>query len=156
MEKSKNAYIYPVKIKKGIRISYTDSPAHKEEWLKYSVDFIMEEGTPIRAAASGTVDWVKQDSNIWGKTKKYDKYGNFIEIEHKNDEYSIYEHIKKKGSLVKVGQKVKAGQIIGYSGNTGWMAHLGPHLHFDVHKYFGKGMNDYNTVKIVWKKNKSV
>jgi murein DD-endopeptidase MepM/ murein hydrolase activator NlpD len=95
---------------------------------------------------------VKQDSNIGGKTKRFDKYGNYIEIAHKNGEYSIYEHIKKLSAIVKVGDEVKTKQLIGYSGATGWIAQLGPHIHFDVHKYFGRGREDYRTLKIRWKK----
>ena len=147
--KSKNKYLYPVDVRKA-RISCKDSPAHKGR-LKHSVDFIVGEGTEIRATCRGVVVDVKQDSDVGGKTQDYDKYGNFIEIKHNNNEFSIYEHIRKNGSLVSVGDKVKAGQVIGYSGETGWIAHLGAHLHFDVHRYFGKGKEDYETLEIVWK-----
>ncbi len=149
MAKSKNIYIYPIKIHEYVGISYNTSPAHVGR-LKYAVDFFVPEGTPIVAAAEGVVDEIKQDSDKAGP-KSFDRYGNYIELNHKNDECSIYEHIKKNGSVVKVGQKVKAGQLIGYAGDTGWSYHV-PHLHFDVHKYFGKGGDDYNTVKIRWKK----
>ena len=166
-----------------IEISYYKSPAHKDR-LKYAVDFIVPEGTKIRAAFDGVVINVKQDSDIGGKTKKYDiencvayitfilqfsicitarqchltnavihKYGNYIEIKHKNGEYSTYEHIKQNCSLVRIGDKVKAGQVIGYSGATGWLASLGSHLHFEVHKYFGEGKEDYESLKICWVKN---
>ena len=151
MTASKNLYTYPVRLTKRIRISYDESPAHTG-MLKNAVDFIVPEKTPVKAARGGIIVDVKHDSNIGGKTKRFDKNGNYIEIQHENSEYSIYEHIKRKGSLVKIGDKVKQGQTIGYSGKTGWIAHLGPHLHFDVHKYFGKGKNDYKTLKIRWKK----
>lgn len=147
---SKNKYLYPVKLSKDIKIDYDSSPAHKER-LKHAVDFICKEGNKIFASASGVVVDIKQNSNIGGKTKEYDKYSNYIEIKHKNEEYFIYEHIKKNGSVVNVGDIVKSGQLIGYSGNTGFMAHLGPHLHFDVHIYYGNGSEDYKTIKINWK-----
>ena len=148
-----NSYYYPVKLTKKVRVSYTDSPAHIEK-LKNAVDFIIPENTKIFASLNGIVVDVKDNSNIGGKNKKFDKYGNYIEIKHKNNEYSIYEHLKKNGSLVKVGDNVKTQQLIGFSGKTGWIANLGPHLHFDVHKYFGKGKNDYKTIKIKWKNKK--
>ena len=150
MTKSKNKYTHPVTLNKQVRIAYHDSPAHVGR-LKYAVDFIVSIGTSIFAALDGIVVDVKQDSTISGDDESYDKFGNFIEMKHKNKEYSIYEHIKKNGSLVKKGDKIKAGQIIGYSGDTGWVGHLNPHLHFDVHKYFGKGPEEYETVEIVWK-----
>lgn len=129
--RSKNEYSYPVE---SARITYDESPAHAGR-LKYAVDFIIPDGTPIQAALDGIVVDVKQDSDLGGPDEAFDKHGNYIELKHPNSEYSIYEHIRKNGSSVKVGDKVKQGQIIGYSGHTGWMAHLGPHLHFDVHKY---------------------
>ena len=147
---TKNKYHLPVKLSKGITVTYHSSPAHKEEWLKNAVDFLMSEGTEILAACDGEVLRVKQDSDLGGDTKDFDQYGNFIEIKHENGEVSIYEHLRKDGSLVKVGDTVKAGDLIGYSGNTGWMGGLGPHLHFDVHKYYGQGMNNYKTLKINW------
>lgn len=142
----KNIYSYPIP-KKFIKTISKKSPAHIGK-LKNSVDFIIPEGTPIKAAFYGIVVDIKQDSGMGGYTKKFDKYGNYIEIKHANNEYSIYEHIKKNSSLVKVGDKVKEGQIIGYSGKTGWISNLGPHLHFDIHKYFGKGNDDYRTLEI--------
>ena len=144
-----NKYIYPVEIPDPKIIQYSASPAHKER-LRHAVDFIVPEGTPIRAAFDGTVADVKQDSDIGGEDENFDSQGNYIEIRHDNDEYSIYEHIRKDGSLVKIRDSVRKGQLIGYSGNTGWMADLGPHLHFDVHRYFGRGLEDYETMEIGW------
>ena len=146
--KTKNEYQYPIE---KSRITYDESPAHIGR-LKFAVDFIIPEGTPIKASLDGIVIDIKQDSDIGGPDESFDKFGNYIEMEHPNGEYSIYEHIRKDGALVKKGDKVKAGQIIGYSGNTGWMAHLGPHLHFDVHKYHEPfGSEDYKTLEIRWK-----
>ena len=145
-----NKYNFPIKLTDKVRMTYIDSRAHKGRLL-HAVDFITKKGIPIMAALEGIVVDVKQDSNIGGNTKGYDKYSNYIEIRHKNKEYSIYEHIRQNGSLVKVGDKVKRHQIIGYSGATGWLAGLGPHLHFDVHKYFGKGPEDYESIEIRWR-----
>jgi len=145
---TKSEYVFPVSSLSPIR---TDSPAHQRR-LKHAVDFIVPEGTSIFAAADGVVVDVKQDSDKGGSTEEFDEEGNYIEIKHVNNEYSIYEHLKQNGSLVKIGDSVKEGQVIGYSGSTGWLAHLGPHLHFDVHVYFGEGREDYETLEIRWKK----
>ncbi len=149
-----NKYVLPIKLKKGYKASYGLSPAH-EGRLKHSIDFIVQEGTPIFAASSGVVVDVKDDSDIGGRERKYDKFGNYIEIKHAYGEYSIYEHIRKEGSLVKIGDMVKEGDLIGYSGNTGWIATLGPHLHFDVHRYYEEGPEDYETIPILWKDKKT-
>ena len=146
--RTKNKYLYPVKISDKVRITYNESPAHVGN-LKHSVDFIVSEGTEVLAAYDGVVVDIKFDSNIGGPDKSFEDFGNFIEIEHYNGEYSEYEHLKQNGVLVKIGDKVKRGQLIGYSGNTGWMAHLGPHLHFMIGKY-GKQLSDYETMEIIW------
>lgn len=145
--RTKNKYKYPVNISEKTRISSDESPAHIKN-LKHSVDFIVEEGTPVKAVMDGIVVDLKSDSNIGGAGKEFEPLGNFIEIEHDNNEYSEYEHLRKDGVLVKAGDRVKKGQLIGYSGATGWLARLGPHLHFMVGKY-GEG-DGYETLEIVW------
>lgn len=157
MTTTKNKYTYPVDSRNIIKIFYKKSPAHSEKYkngrYKFAVDFCCLEGTPIKDAADGKVIEIKSDSDIGGTDEKFDVYGNYIEIEHTNNEYSEYEHLKKDGSVVNVGDEVKEGQIIGYSGATGWIANLGPHLHFMVGKY-GKTVEEYQTFKIIWRKHK--
>jgi len=140
-----NKYQMPIDKDKIIRIYKNKSFAHRV--YENSIDFVCSVGTPIKAAADGIVIDVKTGSNKGGYSRHYEKYENFIEIRHKNDEYSYYGHIKKGGSLVKIGEKVKTGQIIGYSGKVGWLANLAdePHLHFMVGRY------DYKTLKIKFK-----
>lgn len=135
--KTRNKYFYPIERTRKVRVDYKSSPAHVGR-LKNSVDFIVPVGTTIKAGLDGVVVDVKQDSDIGGDDESFDKFGNYIEIRHRNGEYSIYEHIMKNGSKVKKGERVKANQPIGLSGATGWLGGLGPHTHFDVHKYYGK------------------
>lgn len=147
-----NKYAYPVVIDSDVRISYDESPAHVGN-LRYSVDFIVPEGTPVKAAADGTVVDFKSDSDVGGSDKMLESFGNFIELKHAYNEYSEYEHLKKDSTSVKVGDRVTQGQVIGLSGATGWLAHLGPHLHFMVGRY-GKNDTEYETLKIVWESKK--
>lgn len=151
MPETKNSYAYPVLLTKQVQMTADASPAHVGR-LSCAVDFIIPEGTPVLAALEGIVVDVKQDSNECGEDQSYDVLGNYIEIQHSHGEYSIYEHIRQHGSIVKVGDKVKTGQVIGYSGKTGWIATLGSHLHFEVHTYFGNKPDDYRTLNIRWKK----
>ncbi|MEK6963987.1 MAG: M23 family metallopeptidase [Nanoarchaeota archaeon] len=149
MTQTKNHYAYPIGKEKILRITHNESPAHVGA-LKYAVDFIVPEGTPVMVVADGKIVEIKDDSDIGGKDKKYEPHGNYIEIQHSNGEYSEYEHLQKGSAIIKVGEVVKQGQIIGYSGATGWIAHLGPHLHFMVGKY-GKTVEEYETLEIQWK-----
>lgn len=79
-------------------------------------------GTPIRAAADGTV----VSSGAAGG------YGNRVVISHgKIDGARVATTYNHNTSLkVRQGQKVKAGQVISNSGTTG--ASTGCHLHFEV------------------------
>ncbi len=86
--------------------------------LHTGIDIGVAYGTPIKAAAGGTV--------ILAQT--YGGYGNATAIDHGGGLSTLYGHQSK--IIVKVGQKVTMGQVIGYVGCTGYCT--GPHLHFEV------------------------
>ncbi|MBV9953207.1 MAG: peptidoglycan DD-metalloendopeptidase family protein [Acidimicrobiia bacterium] len=75
-------------------------------------------GTPIMAAASGTV----LVAGLRGG------YGNCVVIGHGHGIATVYAHQSRL--LVQVGDEVKAGDVIGAVGTTGLST--GPHLHFET------------------------
>lgn len=79
-------------------------------------------GTPIYAAASGTVNLAKNSGYNGG-------FGKFIRITHNNGTETLYAHASQV--LVSVGQTVAKGQQIAMMGSTG--RSTGCHLHFEVH-----------------------
>lgn len=88
------------------------------------LDMAAVKGTPVRAAADGTV---LQASN------KNDGYGNCIILQHANNYKTRYAHLQRV--KVHVGQAVKRGRLIGTVGNTGNVRANGTdgsHLHFEV------------------------
>jgi murein DD-endopeptidase MepM/ murein hydrolase activator NlpD len=95
------------------------------------VDIANSQGTPIAAAAAGTVIYAG-----WTDAG----YGNMVEIDHGNGLVTIYGHMMTT-PVVKVGQTVFQGQLIGYMGTTG--NSTGPHLHFGVQKN-GSWDNPFN------------
>lgn len=82
---------------------------------------------PIYAAADGVVCATKDND----KTKK--SWGNYVKINHGNNVYTLYAHLKD-GLKVKNKQKVKQGELIAYMGNTGHVIDNGYHLHYEVYK----------------------
>ena len=90
-----------------------------------AIDYGCSEGTPVYAAASGTVvvSTAKRDSS-----GNYISYGEYIKINHGEGFITIYAHLSKR--IINSGDTVSAGQLIGYSGNTG--NSTGPHLHFEL------------------------
>ncbi|MCX4470066.1 M23 family metallopeptidase [Micromonospora sp. NBC_01655] len=89
--------------------------------LHAGIDFALPAGTPIHAAAAGTV--VKAGD-------VGDGYGISVFVDHGNGYLTHYAHQSR--TAVSVGDRVKAGQVIGYEGSTG--DSTGPHLHFEVHQ----------------------
>ncbi len=87
--------------------------------MHQGIDFANAEGTPIRAAAAGTVISAGDDG---------DGYGNKVVIQHGPGLFTLYGHSEQV--LVQVGQWVTPGQVIALEGATGDAT--GPHLHFEV------------------------
>jgi murein DD-endopeptidase MepM/ murein hydrolase activator NlpD len=85
------------------------------------IDIAVPSGTPIRAAASGTVIFTEPESASGG-------YGNFTCIDHGGGLSTCYAH--QESFAVSAGQQVSQGEIIGYSDCTGHC--FGPHVHFEV------------------------
>ena len=82
------------------------------------IDIAVPEGTPVRAAAAGTVihaGWLGG-------------YGNLVVVDHGGGLSTAYAHNSALGASV--GQSVAAGEVVAYSGNTGNSS--GPHVHFEV------------------------
>ena len=86
-------------------------------------DIACAEGTPILAAADGTVT-VANSLDSWGGS-----YGYYVQIDHGGGLETLYAHCSS--ICVTTGQQVQAGQVIGYVGHTGRAT--GSHLHFEIH-----------------------
>ena len=82
------------------------------------LDIAVPTGTPVAAAASGTVIYAGWMGG----------YGNLVVIDHGGGVATAYAHNSSVG--VGVGQAVAQGQIVSYAGSTG--NSTGPHVHFEV------------------------
>ena len=85
-------------------------------------DIACAEGTPILAAADGTVT-VANSLDSWGGS-----YGYYIQIDHGGGLETLYAHCSS--ICVTTGQQVQSGEVIGYVGHTGRAT--GNHLHLEV------------------------
>jgi murein DD-endopeptidase MepM/ murein hydrolase activator NlpD len=85
------------------------------------IDIAVPAGTPIRAAASGSVVLLQSESSSGG-------YGNFTCLDHGGGLQTCYAH--QSSFAVSSGQSVSQGDVIGYVGCTGHC--YGDHLHFEV------------------------
>jgi murein DD-endopeptidase MepM/ murein hydrolase activator NlpD len=82
------------------------------------IDIGVPTGTPVAAAASGTVIVASYQGNC----------GNMVAIDHHGGLSTLYCHLSQM--FVGVGQQVQRGQAIGAAGATGDAT--GPHVHFQV------------------------
>src|SRR5207302_10300842 len=94
------------------------SPTTGAQEFHEGIDIGAARGTPIRAAASGTVTFAGQMSG----------YGNVVILQHAGGLQTRYAH--QRAMSVAAGQTVAAGEVIGAVGATGEAT--GPHLHFEV------------------------
>lgn len=87
-----------------------------------AVDIGAARGTPVYAAADGTVIIARNNGSFNGG------YGNYVVLTHPNGTQTLYAHLRN--TLTTPGQEVSSGQLIGFVGMTGHTT--GPHLHFEV------------------------
>jgi murein DD-endopeptidase MepM/ murein hydrolase activator NlpD len=85
----------------------------------YGIDIAADYGTPVVAAAGGTVLFAGWKSNGGGYQ---------VWLAHGSGLYTTYNHMS--AVTVGRGQSVGRGQQVGRIGQTGWAT--GPHLHFEV------------------------
>lgn len=88
-----------------------------------AVDLAAPRGTPILAAAAGTVI-ISIGNGGWNGG-----YGNYVVINHANGTQTLYAHMSRV--IASVGETVSQCQEIGLVGATGEAT--GPHVHFEVH-----------------------
>lgn len=95
-----------------------DAPTAGASTNHQGLDIGAAAGTPIYAAASGTIEVATSNNS----------YGNYVMVNHGSGTTTVYAHMESM--TVSSGQYVTQGQIIGYVGSTGITT--GPHLHYEV------------------------
>lgn len=95
----------------------------------HGVEFPNPSGTPVYAAADGTVIFAGPDKEaVYSPWPNF--YGNLIVLQHKDGWFTLYAHLSKID--VEAGQLIKSGTQIGEVGRTG--VAIGSHLHFEVRR----------------------
>ena len=106
------------------QFGYRTDPISGETSYHSGTDIAAPAGSPILAAASGTVT-VANALDSWGGG-----YGYYVRIDHGGGLETLYAHCSSV--CVTTGQQVEAGQVIAYVGQTGRAT--GNHLHFEVYQ----------------------
>jgi hypothetical protein len=117
-------YAYDLVIRKNGR-SYSGDRRKNESYYAF--------GKEVIAPAGGEVIQVEQsipDNEPVGRMNPSRPFGNYVMIDHGNQEYSVLSHLKRNSPTVQVGDVVEQGQLIGRCGNSGNSSE--PHIHFHV------------------------
>lgn len=101
--------------------TFTSGFGYRWGRMHEGIDIAAAEGTPIRAAASGTVILMQSEYESGG-------YGNYTCLDHGGGLSTCYAH--QSSFATSSGASVSQGDLIGYVGNTGHS--YGAHLHFEV------------------------
>ena len=83
------------------------------------VDYAAKRNTPVKASGDGVISFIGRQSG----------YGRTVEIKHGGNIKTLYAHLERFNTKLKVGSKVKQGEIIAYVGDSGQAT--GTHLHFE-------------------------
>lgn len=83
-------------------------------------DFAAPTGTPVYAAANGTVMSARHES----------AYGRIVRLRHAGGVETRYAHLSRFARGIAPGRRVRQGHVIGAVGSTGLST--GPHLHYEV------------------------
>lgn len=94
----------------------------------YSFDFSMPEGSTATAVRSGRVVAIRQ--NVTANCISAGCAANYVIIDHGDNTFAGYWHLRVGGALVGIGDQVCQGQAVAHTGNSGFST--GPHLHLEV------------------------
>jgi murein DD-endopeptidase MepM/ murein hydrolase activator NlpD len=86
----------------------------------HGVDFAAASGTPVVAAADGTVAFAGWQGAL----------GRAVRLRHGSHYETVYGHLRGLAAGVRPGALVRQNQVIGYVGDTGRAT--GPHLHYTL------------------------
>jgi murein DD-endopeptidase MepM/ murein hydrolase activator NlpD len=96
------------------------NPVLKRRQMHRGIDWAAPRGTPVHAAGNGVVVAIERTG----------AYGRYVEIDHGRSVTTVYAHLHRYASGLRVGHRVRQGDVIGRAGSSGRAT--GPHLHFEV------------------------
>jgi len=124
--------------------TYTnDWGAARSQGSHEGTDIMAARGTPVRAAATGTVTRVTRAESGLGGISMWTRDGAG------NTYYYAHAHLHQILGGMEVGTRVTAGQQIATVGNTGDARYGAPHLHFEIHPGGGGAINPYHELRAI-------
>lgn len=103
--------------------SYESDPTLNESYFTFGEEYL--------APADGVVVSMQnnvEDNEPVGTFNEEQPLGNYVILNHGNEEFSYFVHFKHQSIVVKQGDKIKQGDLLGLVGNSGNSSE--PHIHF--------------------------
>lgn len=107
------------------KASFTGDPTINESYPAFGKSYL--------APADGTIVAIENDiadNDPVGEMNADQPLGNYVIIDHGNNEFSYLAHFQKGSIEVEEGDQVKQGDLLGLVGNSGNSSE--PHIHFHV------------------------
>lgn len=104
--------------------TFTGNPLLNEQYHAFGTDVV----APLHGTVVHVIDGL--EDNVPGEMGGQHPAGNYVILEHPNEEYSMMAHLKQNSITVKKGDVMKEGQVVGQCGNSGNSSEA--HIHFQV------------------------
>lgn len=104
--------------------SFRNTPTSNDDFYAFNKEVVAPCDGRVVQVVNSIVD------NELGSTNVSNPEGNYVIIQHANNEYSLIAHFKQNSIVVKEGQMIKQSQLVGFCGNSGNSSE--PHIHFQV------------------------
>lgn len=131
--------VLPFKKEYTVMQGFDGDFSHSTIDSRYAIDFNLKKNDTVYSADDGFVVGIIDHNTKFGEDKSYTPFSNFITTYNPDSGlFCEYVHLKKNGSLVKIGDRVNRGQVIAQTGMSGYMD--GEHLHFNCKIPTNKGL----------------
>lgn len=116
-------YAYDLVVMKDDQ-TYKDNGMRNENYYAFNKEVVAPADGKVVEVVRNIIDCIP------GEMNESQPAGNYVILEHLNEEYSLLAHFKQNSIVVNEGIFVKQGQVIGLCGSSGNSSE--PHIHFQV------------------------
>ncbi len=109
---------------------YRGDPVKNENWYCYGADIHAVADGVVTEAKDGVIENTPLCEEMAVEITLQTAAGNYVMIDHGDEQYALYAHMLPGSLKVKPGDRVKSGDVIGRLGNSGNSD--APHLHFHI------------------------
>lgn len=131
--------VLPFKNEYTVMQGFNGDFSHNTIYSRYAIDFNFKKNDTVYSADDGFVVGIIENNTKFGNDRSFTPFSNYITTYNPDSGlFCEYVHLKKNGSLVKIGDRIKKGQALAQTGMSGFMD--GEHLHLNCKIPSKKGL----------------